>query len=226
MFRVEGDAVSALQSTFIENFLEASGELLSSDDYFCFLEAESAGKTLVVDSSVSTGQSTRARILFQTLMSSAREYILIETPYFLPDRGVRKELKRAIRERNVEVRIVCPGEHNDHLIVRHTSRRLYGELLRAGAKIYEYQPSMLHVKSMIVDGLWCVVGSTNFDHRSFSINDELNIASTDPGVIRRLREDFDRDVAESREVTYGDWRNRSIFERAYAHFGSLLERQQ
>lgn len=226
MFRVQGDAVAALQSTFIENYLEASGELLCSDDYYCFDRSPSEGNALVVDSSVSSGQSTRARILFQTLMSTAREYILIETPYFLPDRGVRKELIRAIRERNVQVRIICPGEHNDHLIVRHTSRRLYGQLLRAGAKIYEYQPSMLHVKAMIVDGVWCVFGSTNFDHRSFSINDELNVATTDPTVIRRLRDDFDTDLQSCREVTYGEWRKRSLFERAYAHFASLLERQQ
>ena len=165
-------------------------------------------------------------MLFQTLMSSAQECIEITTPYFLPDRGVRKELIRAIRYRHVKVSIICPGEHNDHLITRHTSRRLYGELLRAGAQIFEYQASMLHVKTLIIDGKWCVFGSTNFDHRSFSINDELNVASNDREVIATLRDHFARDRAKSREVTFAEWRKRSLFERMYAAGGSLLERQQ
>ena len=226
MFRLEGDAVAALQSTFIENFLEASGELLCADEYFCFDDHPADGATLVVDSSVSSGQSTRARMLFQTLMSAAQEKIEITTPYFLPDRGVRKELIRAIRERHVRVRIITPGPHNDHLITRHTSRRLYGQLLQAGAEIYEYQASMIHVKSMIVDGKWCVFGSTNLDHRSFSINDELNVATTDGDVIAHLREDFARDLSNSKEITYDEWRRRSWFERGYASLGRLLERQQ
>lgn len=226
MFRMEGDAVAALQSTFVENFLEASGELLMGDEYFCFPEKDSDGAVLVVDSSVSTGQSTRARMLFQALMNSAQESIDITTPYFLPDKGVRKELIRAMRERNVRIRIICPGEHNDHLITRHTSRRLYGQLLRAGAEIYEYQPAMIHVKSMVVDNKWAVVGSTNLDHRSFSINDELNVATTASGVIAHLREDFIRDLEGCTPVTYAAWRNRSLFERGYEHVGRLLERQQ
>jgi cardiolipin synthase A/B len=226
MFRLEGDAVPALQSVFIENFLEASGELLCGDEYFCFDELPSTAECLVIDSSVSSGQSTRARMLFQTLISAAQEKIEITTPYFLPDRGLRKELKRAISRRNVQVQIITPGEHNDHLITRHTSRRLYGELLRAGAEIYEYQASMLHVKSMVIDGKWCVFGSTNLDHRSFSINDELNVASTDARVIAQLREHFAEDLANSKAVTYHDWRRRSLFERGYAGLGKLLERQQ
>jgi cardiolipin synthase len=226
MFRMEGDAVAAVQAVFIENFLEASGEMLTGDEYFCFNETPSDSVALVVDSSVSTGQSTRARMLFQCLMSSARERIEISTPYFLPDRGVRKELVRAIRDRDVQVQIVCPGEFNDHLITRHTSRRLYGRLLRAGAEIYEYQKSMIHVKAMIVDGKWAVFGSTNLDHRSFSINDEMNVATTDSRVIAHLREDFVRDLEDSRLVTYDQWRRRTIFERCYEGFGRLLERQQ
>jgi cardiolipin synthase len=226
MFRLEGDAVAAIQSTFVENYLEATGVLLCGDEYFCFDEVDSDSAVLVVDSSVSSGQSTRARMLFQSLMSSARERIEITTPYFLPDKGVRKELVRAIRERHVQVKIVCPGEHNDHLITRHTSRRLYGQLLRAGARIFEYRPRMIHVKTLIVDGQWCVFGSANFDHRSFSINDELNVATSDRKVIATLREHFAQDLAESEEVTYAGWRKRSIYERAYANFGKLLERQQ
>jgi cardiolipin synthase len=111
-------------------------------------------------------------------------------------------------------------------MTRHTSRRLYGQLLRAGAEIHEYQPSMLHVKSMIIDGKWCVFGSTNLDHRSFSINDEFNMATTDRDVIAHLHRDFAEDLSHCTEVTFDDWRKRSLFERGYASLGKLLERQQ
>jgi cardiolipin synthase len=226
MFRLEGDSVASLQSTFIENYLEASGELLTGDEYFSFDSKPSGCAVLVVDSSVSSGQSTRARMLFQTLLSSAQDQIEITTPYFLPDKGLRREIIRAVRERNVRVRIVCPGEFNDHGITRHSSRRLYGHILRVGADIREYQTSMIHAKTLIIDGKWCVFGSTNMDHRSFSINDELNVATNHAGVIAHLREDFARDLAESKPVTYAEWRRRSLYERVYEGFGRLFERQQ
>lgn len=226
MFRVEGDAVSSIQATFVENWLEASGELLTDDAYFCFPKRDSDAVTFIVDSSVSAGQSTRARMLFQTLLASARERIEITTPYFLPDKGLRNELIRAMRERNVRVKVVCPGSHNDHLLTRRSSRRLYGSLLRAGAEIYEYKPSMIHTKSLVVDGRWSVVGSTNLDHRSFSINDEVNLATNDPGVAAHLHEDFVKDVANSKCVTYEAWKRRNLIERLHEGFGRLLERQQ
>ena len=99
-------------------------------------------------------------------------------------------------------------------------------MLRAGAQIYEYQSSMFHVKSLVVDGKWAIFGSTNFDHRSFSINDELNMATTDREAIARFREDFARDLCESKAISYREWRTRSLFERGWAVFGKLLERQQ
>ena len=226
MFRVEGDAVPGLQSTFIENWLEASGELLTGDEYFCFNKKESDSVALVIDSSLSSGQSTRARMLFQTLLASAKERIEMTTPYFLPDKGIRKELIRAMRDRDVKLKVICPGRHNDHLLTRRSSRRLYGSLLRAGAEIYEYQPSMMHTKTLVIDGKWSVVGSTNLDHRSFSINDEVNLASNDPRLAARLREDFARDLAASKCITYSAWKRRSLFERMHEGLGRLLERQQ
>lgn len=226
MFRVQGEAVSSIQSTFLENWLESTGELLTGDEYFCFAGKQTDAAMLIVDSSVSSGQSTRARMLFQTLLASAKEFVELTTPYFLPDRGIRKELIRAMRERAVKVRIVCPGSHNDHLLTRRSSRRLYGSLLRAGAEIYEYKPTMIHTKSLVVDGKWSVVGSTNLDHRSFSINDEVNLASNDPVLAARLREDFARDVSESKCITYQSWKRRSVIERFHEGLGRLLERQQ
>ena len=226
MFRVEGGAVTRLQATFAENWLEASGEILIGKDYFPFCEADSTASALVVDSSPTAGMSTRARMLFQTLLASAEESIYITTPYFLPDRSARQEMVRAIRERGVEVKIITPGKNNDHLLTRRSSRRLYGDLLRAGAEIYEYEPAMLHAKTMIVDQMWSVIGSTNFDNRSFGLNDEVNLAAFDRPLAERLGQDFRQDVAASHSVSYDEWRRRSIFERAHEWLGSILERQQ
>jgi len=170
--------------------------------------------------------STRARILYQTLLASARKSILITTPYFLPDRSARAEMVRAIRERGVEIRIIVPGHHSDHLLTRRSSRRLFGDLLRAGAQIYEYEPAMIHTKTMVVDGLWSVVGSTNFDNRSFGLNDEVNLAGRDEALSARIAEDFARDQQQGRAVSYEEWSRRSIFERMHEWVGWVLERQQ
>jgi cardiolipin synthase A/B len=226
MLRVEGGAVTSLQSTFAENWVEASGEILADKNYFPLNENIGHTSSIVVDSVPSTGRSTRARMLFQVLLASAGKSIHITTPYFLPDASVRKELVRAIKERGVEVKIVAPGKHMDHLLTRRSSRRLYGDILRAGGQIYEYDPGMIHVKCLIVDGIWSVVGSTNFDNRSFSINDEVNFAANDVTLAERLESDFARDLADSSLITYKKWGARSIFERLHEWLGSILERQQ
>ena len=226
MFRVEGGAVTRLQATFAENWLEASGEILIGEEYFPLCEAGGTASALVVDSSPTAGMSTRARMLYQTLLASAQESIQITTPYFLPDRSARREMVRAIRERGVEVKIITPGKNSDHLLTRRSSRRLYGDLLRAGAEIYEYDPAMIHAKTMMVDRVWSVVGSTNFDNRSFGLNDEVNLAAFDRELAERLGQDFRQDVAASHAVSYDEWRRRSVFERAHEWLGWILERQQ
>jgi cardiolipin synthase len=226
MFRVEGEAVLDLQSTFAENFLETAGEMLCDARYFPAPEAAGETAALVVRGTPSAGRSSRNRMLFQALIASARKSIQITSPYFLPDRSARAELRRAIRKRGVEVTVVTPGRQTDHLLTRVTSRRLYGSLLRAGARIYEYQPAMIHTKTMIVDGLWSVVGSSNFDYRSFGINDEVNLATRDAAIAQRLGEDFAADLDASRLQTYRRWYRRPLFERAYEWLGWLLERQQ
>lgn len=226
MFRIEGEIVRDLQSTFAENWLETSGEVISDPD--CFPDCRTNGSTLamVVASSPTRGRSTRNRMLFQTLIASARNSIRITTPYFLPDRSARAEIARAIRERGVQIQVITPGKHSDHLLTRRSSRRLYGDLLRAGVEIYEYRPSMIHAKVMIIDGQWSVVGSSNFDHRSFGINDEVNLAAFDEGLAKRIAQDFERDLKESRRVNYRNWSRRPLFERAHEWIGRLLERQQ
>ena len=231
MFRVEGELVIGLQATFAENWLESSGGILSGGaDYFpgCRAEGRPAEVTtkagLVINSSPSVGRATRARILFQVLLACARQRIDITTPYFLPDGSARREMIRAV-ERGVRVRVIVPGKHSDHLMTRRASRRLFGELLAGGVEIHEFEPSMIHTKSLVIDDLWSVVGTTNFDNRSFGLNDEVNLAAEDLVLAKRLGEDFDRDLARSRRVTLEDWNNRPMSEKVVEFASRILERQ-
>jgi cardiolipin synthase A/B len=225
VLRVDGDCAVSLQSTFAENWLEAQGEILIGDEYFPDHACAEGDAVMVVNSSPSAGGSTRARVLFQTLVASAKKSIYITTPYFLPDISLRHELVRAV-QRGIEVKVVTPGRKSDHALTRTSSRRLYGELLRAGARIFEYSPSMIHAKILIIDGLWAVVGSTNFDNRSFGINDEVNLAVSASRLADRLERDFETDMAESKEITLEEWKHRPVVERAHEVLGWILERQQ
>lgn len=225
MVRVEGEAVANLQATFAENWLQAAGELLVGSAYFPDIQCPEAMTTLVINSTPTAGGSTRARILMQLLIASTKGKIAITTPYFLPDRTLLRELRRAL-ERGAHVQILVPGRKSDHMLTRSTSRIAYGELLKAGAEVYEYQPSMIHAKVLIVDELWAVVGSTNFDNRSFGINDEVNLAVYDRAVAQRLNADFTADLRQSQRITLEDWRRRPVTERATELLGWTIERQQ
>ncbi len=225
MVRVEGEAVPNLQATFAENWLAASGELLVGGDYFPDIQCPRPMTALVINSTPTVGGSTRARVLFQLLLASARHSIDITTPYFLPDKSLMRELCRAL-ERGVSVRILVPGRKADHLLTRSTSRGGYGPLLKAGALVFEYQPAMIHAKILCIDHLWSVVGSTNFDNRSFGINDEVNLAIKDPGVVLWLESDMAEDANNSRPISLDDWRRRPVTERATELLGWVFERQQ
>jgi cardiolipin synthase A/B len=227
MARVQGDAVAGLQGAFVENWLEASGQILDGPDYFAPLKTGPGTVTgLVVCSTPSSSVgSTRARVLFQVLIAAARSSIYITTPYFLPDRSMREELVRA-RKRGVTVKVIVPGKHGDHALTRSSGRSAYGDLLHAGAEIYEYESSMIHAKITIIDGVWSVVGSTNLDNRSFGINDEINLALLNSQVATRLTQDFENDASRSRLVSLAEWDKRNIFERTLESVGWVLERQQ
>jgi cardiolipin synthase len=226
MFRITGSAVAGLQAAFAENWLEAEGRLLAGPKYYPFKGEAGQSPALVVNTSPTRGGSARARMLFQMLIHSANERIEITTPYFLPDSAARRALVRAIRERGVEVRILVPGRHSVPFFTRRCSRRRYGELLEAGAKIFEYQPAMMHAKTLVVDGCWAVVGSTNFDPRSFGINDELNVALLDRRVSQELHRDFESDIQQSEVIDLETWRRRPYWERATELMSAIFERQQ
>jgi cardiolipin synthase len=225
MFRVEGPAVTGLQATFSENWLEASGKVLTGTEYFPFPTRMGGSTALIVTSSPTSGRSTPARVLFQVLVAAARERIDISTPYFLPDKSLSDELVRASK-RGVKVRILTPGALTDHALTRRSSRRLMGPLLTGGARIWEYQGAMLHAKIMTIDDQWALVGTTNMDSRSFRLNDEVNLATPDSRVVRQLQADFENDLRRGKEVSYEEWRHRGIAERLHELFGSLFQRQE
>lgn len=225
LIRVEGEAVPNLLATFAENWLTSHGELLAGQRYFPEIHCNHRTVALVVNSTPTPGGSTRARVLFQMLLASAERTISITTPYFLPDSGLVQELCRAIG-RGVRLRILVPGRKSDHMLTRSTSRGGYGPLLRAGAEVFEYQPAMIHTKVLVVDELWAVVGSTNFDNRSFGINDEVNLAVRDRDFAVRLERDMNHDLTESRPVSLKDWGHRPLAERATELLGWIFERQQ
>jgi cardiolipin synthase len=226
MFKVTGEAVRSLQSTFVENWLESSGQILIGSKYFATESNNDGATAIVVDSSPSQGGSTRARIIYQTLIASAKKSLKITTPYFLPDDSLRKELVRAVQERHVQVQILVPGKHSDHGMTRSSSRGRYGDLLKAGAEIYEYEPAMIHAKIMIVDDQWCVVGSTNFDQRSFGWNDEVNLVVLDPELAAKLNANFQDDLSKAHHESLEEWKHRSIWERGMEWLGWLIAREQ
>ncbi len=223
--RVEGETVPNLQATFAENWLSVSGELLTGNAYFPSIQNQHPLVAMVVNSTPTIGGATRARVLFQLLLASAQHSISVTTPYFLPDHSLMQELCRAV-ERGIRVRILVPGRKSDHMVTRSTSRAGYGELLKAGAEVYEYQPAMIHAKVLCVDELWVVVGSTNFDNRSFGINDEVNLAIRDANIAMRFENDMALDLDQSRRISLDEWNHRPVTERATELMGMVFERQQ
>lgn len=208
VFCVEGEAVAGMISSFCENWLEASGEILSGDKQFGFRAMPEGSESFVIPSTP-RGGGTQARILFQALIRSARETIRITTPYFLPDRSARRALEDAVQRRGVKVQILTAGPRIDHPFIRTLSRHSSRHLLLAGAEIFEYQPSMIHAKLMTVDGQWNVMGSTNFDHRSFALNDEVNLAVLDRELAAVIEGDFAEDLKQSRPLTLAMLRQRT-----------------
>jgi len=149
--------------------------------------------------------------MFLLAMASAKHSIHITNPYFVPDEKMVNTLIGAA-QRGVRVVILVPGAI-DHNLVRQASRSEFGRLLKEGIQIYEYRPALLHAKTMVIDGIWSTVGSTNLDQRSFALNEELNVVLYDTDIAGRLEAVFEQDLANSRQVTYEQWRRRSLASR-------------
>ena len=203
--RVEGPIVRFLQAAFVENWREATGLLLGGDAYFP--KPEKRGDMLVqsIKSSPTTG-AAEAFLLFLLAIEGARSSIHLTTPYFVPDRRISEALIRAVR-RGVDVSIITAGVMGTTIdrMVRKASQAHYGKHLDAGVKIYEYTSALMHSKTIVVDGQWASVGSTNLDNRSFALNDELNLAFLDRGLAAQLTKVFHDDLRHARQVTHERW---------------------
>jgi cardiolipin synthase len=224
MARVEGPVVSYIQGVLSENWLECCGEIMTGPETYKPHTPRGGIAAFSVKSSPSD-RSTASRALFQTLVEGAMESVLIATPYFLPDKAFREAIRRTAA-RGVAFVAVVPGSHTDQRWVRLASRRMYGQLLEAGVRIFEYEAGMTHMKALLVDQLWAVIGTTNVDNRSFEHNDEVNVAFRDREVTARVAADVESDLRGSREITLASWRSRPVWEKLIGTVAWILERQQ
>ncbi|MDQ6873352.1 MAG: phospholipase D-like domain-containing protein [Gemmatimonadota bacterium] len=219
-FRAEGPVVAQMQSVFGDNWVKATGNVLDGDDYFPALAPVGDAAAQMFASSPSGG-SEGMEIMYLLMIAAAERSIELSSAYFVPDELARATLVAAL-QRGVRVRIIAPGPHIDKETVRHASRALWGDLLQAGAEIYEYQPTMFHCKVLIADGLLVSVGSTNFDARSFHLNDEASLNIYDEAFAAHQIEVFERDLKSSRRISYDQWRNRPWLEKLWGHAAALL----
>jgi cardiolipin synthase len=221
--RIEGPGVVPLQTGFVANWLETTGELVTGEAFVPLPREAGEVPVQTVMSSPVVGSSAVRTMYLYSIVCASRS-ILIANPYFVPDAVAIEALTDAQR-RGVDVRVVVVGNTNDNWLARHNSVRLYGRLLEKGVTIFEYNRTMLHQKVMVVDGLWATVGTANFDDRSFGYNEESNVAFHDPASIGRLLEIFEEDLANVERVTLDAWRRRGVWQRAQEVVASLLQDQ-
>ena len=222
-YLVRGPVVAQMQATFLDNWLKVTGKVLHGELYFPPIAPAGAQKAQMFSSSPSSG-SESMQLMYHLAITAAERSIDLSVAYFVPDELTQKHLMDALA-RGVRVRFITPGEHTDTDTVKAASRATWGPLLQAGALIYEYQPTMYHCKVMIVDQLLVSVGSTNFDNRSFRLNDEANLNVYDAAFAKRQTEVFEDDLKRSRRVTYEEWLNRPLREKAHEKLTGWLRSQ-
>jgi cardiolipin synthase A/B len=222
-FRIEGPVVGQIQAVFTDNWTKATGVVLDGEAYFPKLEAAGTQSAQMFSSSP-TGGSESMHLMYLLAINAAQKTIQLSNSYFVPDELTVNALAAAAR-RGVKVQVITPGEDIDSDVVRIASRERWGTLLRAGVQIAEYQPTMYHVKALVVDSLMVSVGSTNFDNRSFSINDEANLNVIDRAFAKAQGEVFDNDWARAKPITLQAWENRSWREKVGGQLASLIGAQ-
>jgi len=211
MIQVEGPVVSQLQAIFLEDWVHTTGEVLHGNEQFPS-PSVAEGVLAQAISSSKTDSSSMAKLLYYMAIQAAREKIWIENAYFVPDRQIREGLIRAVR-RGVDVKVVVPGKHIDIPIVRIASRFHYGELLDGGVEIFEYLPTMMHNKVMVVDGIWATIGSINFVNRSMRKNAEANVAVYDAGFAALVETMIREDLRLCERFTKQKWKKRGFLAR-------------
>ncbi|HEV3008557.1 MAG TPA: cardiolipin synthase [Burkholderiales bacterium] len=222
-FRIEGPVVGQMQAAFIENWIEVTGRVLHGEAYFPALgRAGSESAQFIVTSP--GGGSESMQLMYLVSIAAAAKSIKLSAAYFVPD-GVEVRTLVAAAKRGARVQLIVPGPETDSPLVRRASRSTWGELLRAGVEIYEYQPTFFHCKVMIVDDLWVSVGSTNFDSRSFSVNDEANLNVYDRDFAAAQARIFEDDLKRSKRVSLEQWRNRPWTEKLWEHTAGIFSSQ-
>ncbi|MCY0389848.1 cardiolipin synthase [Robbsia sp. Bb-Pol-6] len=222
-FRLEGPAVAHMQSVFMDNWIKATGDVLHGGEYFPEL-APRGDSTAHMFSSSPTSGSDDMELMYLMAITAATSTLNLASAYFVPDALAINALVEA-RKRGVKVRIITPGKHIDTHTVREASRGCWGDLLKAGVEMFEYQPTMFHVKLLVVDEYLVSAGSTNFDSRSFKLNDEANLNIYDRAFAARQNAIFDADIGRSKQVTLADWERRSIFEKLIERVLPLIDGQ-
>ncbi|GHA68503.1 phospholipase D-like domain-containing protein [Cognatilysobacter bugurensis] len=222
-FRIEGPAVRYLQGSFADNWHEASGEVLVGDQVFPPLEA--AGSARAVPISTTPGvHFTGIPLTYWLLARTARQELFIATPYYVPDPDLELGLIEAA-QRGVRVVLLVPGPHQDSALVRYASRTYYRKLIEAGVELYEFQPTVMHTKLIIVDGAVALIGSPNFDARSIELNYEVAFAVQDTAFAQRVRASFAHDLTRSKRVTIADVERWNALQRFRDHMALLLREQ-
>ena len=219
-FRVEGPAVGQIQAVFIDNWTKATGGVLDGPDYFPALHPVGDMPAQMFSSSP-TGGSESMHLMYLMAITAARHTIDLSAAYFVPDDLTIRTLIAAAK-RGVRVRLITPGKFIDSDLVKAASRERWPELLDAGVQIAEYNPTMYHVKTLIVDNLLVSVGSTNFDNRSFSLNDEANLNVIDASFAKEQVKVFEADWTRAKVISYAEWQNRPLLEKAYSHLASFV----
>lgn len=220
---VEGPAVAVQQAGFAQNWLVSTGEILSGPEFFPTPELVGGTAVQTILTSPTSGAGAAATMYLIAVQCAGR-YLYIANPYFIPGSRLIEMLTRACR-RGVTVRLMVAGDHNDTWWARQNSLRLYGKLLEAGVEIYEYEPSMLHQKTMVVDGAWATVGTANFDNRSFALSEETNVCLHDLALVESLEATFLSDLGRCQKIELSDWRRRGAWQRTKELFASLIEDQ-
>ena len=219
--RVRGPVVNRLQAAFAENWVEETGEIPAGERYFPRIPPAGSSTAHLAYTSPD-GNVSAVSILYYLAIKSARREILIQNPYMLPDEQGIALLADAVA-RGVQVHIMMPSDDaTDSAFVQHASHHHFGTLLKRGVKIYEYNKTLLHQKVIVVDGVWSCVGSTNFDERSFQLNDEVSIGVVDPVVAGQLRAAFFDDLRSTNERKFDEWKSRSLWHKLVdgtAHLG-------
>ena len=222
-FKVEGPVVAQMQAVFMDNWIKVSGDVLHGERYFPAIENKGDGRAQMFSSSPSGG-SESMHLMYLLSIAAATKSIDLASAYFVPDDLTVRALVSAM-QRGVRLRIITPGPITDSETVRKASRAAWGPLLEAGAEISEYQQTMFHCKIFTVDGLLVSVGSTNFDNRSFRLNDEANLNIYDAAFASAQTAQFEADLKQSKRVTLEAWRERPVSEKALEHLAGLLSAQ-